>query len=450
MAVSDLPPPSLQALRRGVRNERVSKAYARRLRNFAVARALVFCGAGGLVLWGLAHNGRGGLFGYSSKFVYSIVLIALVSASFQWWVSRGRNQIQNVVMGLLLVDQVLFASLVYLTGGVSSGATSLLGVGCVVGAALLGTAGAIASVVSGVILFSLILLIVEGAPDLLPPDQPASLYALGPSQAVFYYVFSILMLLLVGLLSGYLAERLARAGGEVVAARERAQRAEHMAVLGRLAAGLAHEIRSPLSAISGAVQMLRAGAEREEDEQLCDIVVRESARLDDLVSDMLQLSKTGERRLETVDLSQIARDVVHLAQRSGRSESDVTVDLNAEPGAWVRVDGSRIKQLTWNLVRNAVQASAAGGAVRVKVEREPTVRLSVEDDGVGIPPELRDRVFDDFFTTRTHGTGLGLAVVKRIADEHEISLEVVSERNKGALFSVDFGPMVPEPQVEME
>ncbi len=439
MGVSDLPPPSKEALRSGIRLERRGAAYFRRLRNFAFARLAVFAATGSLVLLGLRYNRWDQIFGYSGRLVLAIVAVAVVSAATQLWASRRRRPADNIALSLLFLDQLLFSGIIYLTGGVASGATSLLGVTCVVGAVLLGTSGAIASVASGVIFFSLILLIVQGGQDLLPPDQNPAVYDLGPSQTVFYFVITVLMLILVGLLSGYLAERLARAGGEVVVATARAERAERMALLGRLAAGLAHEIRNPLSAISGSVQMLRAGAVKEDDRQLCEIVIRESARLDELVSDMLQLSRSGQKNVEIFDLSAVVSDVVHLAQRSGRALSDVSIALTTEGEAWVRADAAQIKQLTWNLIRNAVQASEAGGQVLVRVETSTTVRLSVEDSGVGLDEEAKAHLFEEFYTTRSHGTGLGLAVVKRIADEHDILLEVESDRDKGAVFVADFG-----------
>jgi signal transduction histidine kinase len=107
-------------------------------------------------------------------------------------------------------------------------------------------------------------------------------------------------------------------------------------------------------------------------------------------------------------------------------------------------DEGQMRQLTWNLIRNAVQASTSGGEVRVRVSAGQNVQLVVEDDGVGIDAAAKKMMFDEFFTTRTHGTGLGLAVVKRIADEHGIVLKVESEENEGAQFSADFGPELPD------
>jgi signal transduction histidine kinase len=106
----------------------------------------------------------------------------------------------------------------------------------------------------------------------------------------------------------------------------------------------------------------------------------------------------------------------------------------------VDADSGQIRQVVWNLVRNAIQASASGQCVTVKLENRDTVKLSVEDQGLGISKESADQLFDAFYTTRSHGTGLGLAVVKRIVDEHGFSIDVQSGTERGACFVVDFGP----------
>jgi len=246
----------------------------------------------------------------------------------------------------------------------------------------------------------------------------------------------------VALLAGTLAERLRWTGGELVAANVRANQAERMAALGRLAAGLAHEIRNPLGSIAGSVALLRAASGlSDEDRQLFDIIQRETRRLDDLVTDMLDLSRPRRPELAPVDVARLACDVVDLARASGRSVSDVTVRYEGLESVNVQADGAQLKQLLWNLVRNGVQASSAGDVVDVMVRLGPKgVELAVVDRGVGIDAEARKRLFDAFFTTRSHGTGVGLALVKRIADEHGFAIEVSSDAGKGATFRVFLGP----------
>lgn len=430
------PPPNAA----GARYDPDGQHFAQRLLRFAWARALVFGGAGAVVVVIFSRQSRLIGFSYSLRAIALVVLIAWLSTGFQVWAARARFYMIPTALGLIVLDQALFATIAYLTGGVSSAASSLLGVSCLVGGFLLGVPGAVTAGFAGVIFFSLIFLIVQGAPDLLPPDQPMDLYRLSGAQAAYYYVFTILMLVLVSLLSSVLADRLARTGGALQEARVRVEHAERLAALGRLAAGLAHEIRNPLSAISGSVQMLQTGVEREDDRDLCDIVLREARRLDDLVTDMVNLSKRRPLERAIMDLGVVVRDVIDLASRSGRGIEDVYVRRRGVEHALVLADASQVRQLVWNLVRNAVQASGVGGEVRVILECDKNVRLRVEDDGVGIDSAAKEHLFDAFFTTRSQGTGLGLAVVKRIADEHGFTIDVRSDQGEGAQFVVDFGP----------
>jgi two-component system sensor histidine kinase HydH len=245
-------------------------------------------------------------------------------------------------------------------------------------------------------------------------------------------------LVVVALLAAYLAERLRLTGGELAVARQRAVQAERLAALGHLAAGLAHEIRNPLGSIAGSVRMLKQSAALSQDErELCRIVEREADRLNDLVSDMMDLSRPRKPEIVEVDVVRVAQEVVELAARSGRASSDVLVQYQGAESAIVRADAAQLRQMLWNLVRNGVQASAPGDKVEVTVEQSNgIVSVGVADNGVGIDAAARGRLFDAFFTTRSKGAGVGLAVVKRIADQHGFEIDVFSERGRGATFTV--------------
>lgn len=361
--------------------------------------------------------------------VYSLVL-------------RAGRWLKELAAIQLVLDQALWSVVVYLTGAASSGATSLYGVTCLVGGLLLGLQGAVTAAVTGGLFFCLVIVLLQSNALPTPSDQPERLYRLTADETAYYLVVNLLVLLVVTLLVGYLVERLRRAGGRVEAAEERADQAERMAALGRLAAGLAHEIRNPLSSISGSVRMLREAPElADEDRELCELIEREASRLNELVSDMLDLARPRKPEFGMVDIGALARDVVQLAARSGRSSSDVRVVYYGTQGAlWLRADERLCRQLLWNLVRNAVQASSAGCEVRVMLEVVGgRAELTIEDDGVGIDPATVHLMFDAFFTTRSQGTGVGLAVVKRIADEHGFRITVDTNREKGAAFQLDLG-----------
>lgn len=191
------------------------------------------------------------------------------------------------------------------------------------------------------------------------------------------------------------------------------RRAERLGVMGQMAAGVAHEIRNPLSSIKMTVQMLREGAP---DAEAYDLVLREIERLELIAAELTGASQP--LRKETVKLDTIVDDVLELMRRR-LEHLGVRVERAFAPVAEVPVDVARFKRCVMNLVLNGAQAMPSGGPLRVAVgPRDGKVRLSVTDAGPGVPAELGARVFEPFVTTKQDGVGLGLALTKRIVEEH--------------------------------
>jgi signal transduction histidine kinase len=377
----------------------------------------------------------------------TLALAFAVTALYAALLRQGRRM-QLLVTLQLIVDPLLWTVIVYLSGGPSSGATSLYGLSCVIGAMLTGFRGAALAFGASTLCFGGLLLGL-GQQWILPPrDQPAAVYHVANEDLLYAGVVNLLAMLVVTVLAGSLAERLRIAGGRLVAAEERADHAERLAALGRVATALAHEIRNPLGSISGSIQLLRvSNALSDEDRRLCAIIVSEASRLNDLVTDMMNLARPQRPQLSCVDAATTARDVVALAAQSGRAVSDVRVSYEGVERAPICADSAQLRQLIWNLVRNAVQASSAGREVRVSVRtlgsgEDSQAELTVQDDGVGLSEQAKERIFDAFFTTRAQGTGVGLAVVKRIADDHRFEIAVESQSGRGATFRVQLGPLI--------
>src|SRR5262249_28724358 len=144
-----------------------------------------------------------------------------------------------------------------------------------------------------------------------PSDQEPAIYAVSGEQLFYYLLLNVLVVVVVTLLTAYLVDRLRAASGKLVEAEARAESAERLAVLGRVAAGLAYKIRNPLGSIAGSVQLLRTSQDLpEEDKKLCEIIQREAARLNDLVTDMMDVARPRKPVLRTVDVSRLAREVV--------------------------------------------------------------------------------------------------------------------------------------------
>lgn len=379
------------------------------------------------------------LVGFSSTLAVGTVVVAYALAGLYAALLRTGRATPTIATSQLITDQLTWTCLVYVTGGPASGATSLYGFTCLTGAILLGVRGGVTALAAGAVSYmSLTAALLEGV--IQPPqDQSPDSYLSSWGDSGYTVGANLLAMLVVTSLASYLAERLRIAGGRLEDATERAEKAERMAALGEIAAGLAHEIRNPLGSIRGSVELLRtSGGLSDEEQRLCEIVEGEASRLNDLVSDMLDLAKPREPKLVQVNLVDVCQDVVTLAMRSGRG-SDVAVRLEGVERAYVRADADQLHQLVWNLVRNAVQASSAGDDVVVEVAaraEQNRVVLEVSDSGPGIPDEARAKIFDGFFTTRSKGTGVGLAVVKRISDSHGFDLEVESDPGSGAVFRV--------------
>jgi len=229
---------------------------------------------------------------------------------------------------------------------------------------------------------------------------------------------------------------------ELADLRRTAERAEHLAVLGRLGAGLAHEIRNPLSSISGSVELVRESKHLlEEDRQLLGIVVDEVGRLDELVTNMLQLGRPKAPEPTPVDLAALVEDVAGMARRGAGPGARVSIELERPKDAVrAHVDPDQARQVVWNLVKNAVQASPPGGTVTLGVEPggDDVCRVWVQDQGEGITESEKQRLFEAFFSGRSHGVGLGLALVRQIVDAHHGSVEVTSAPGEGARFTVTF------------
>ena len=223
---------------------------------------------------------------------------------------------------------------------------------------------------------------------------------------------------------------------------ERIRIADRLAGVGELAAGLAHEIRNPLASITGSSQMLRETPELPEmSRTLLDIIERESTRLNGLISDFLAYAGPKMKNVGPVNMTELAKEIIEAVRAGEAREKEVAIKNLASRDFHVHGDAEQLRQVIWNLVRNAVQATPRGGTVTIDLfsqirHRQGYVVTTVSDTGSGIDPHVIGKIFNPFFTSKAEGTGLGLAISQRIVHYHRGFIEVRSSPGGGSTFSV--------------
>lgn len=228
------------------------------------------------------------------------------------------------------------------------------------------------------------------------------------------------------------AEQLAIANENLLKAETTVRRTERLAALGQLSAGLAHELRNPLSSIKGSAELLCRSAARGNPvaQELAQIIIEEAERTNSLVTRFLDFARPLEPRRQAVDVTQIIDRAAH---RAG-----VPIIRNYSPDVpRLNIDPELMEQVFLNLLTNASQASPPGAPITAVTRADDNLAdISIVDRGCGIPPEKIDTIFNPFVTTKQNGVGLGLAIVSRIVDGHGGKMAVESAPGKGSVFHV--------------
>ena len=235
------------------------------------------------------------------------------------------------------------------------------------------------------------------------------------------------------------AEELARANQQLREAEAQVRRTERLAALGQLSAGLAHEIRNPLSTIKGSAEMLLKSVEVDGTvaHELAGFISTEVDRTNALVTRFLDFARPLALRLEKNEIAEVIDEAVAQVEKH-TPPLDVSIYKNYSPEIPPFVfDRQLIERVLYNLILNAAQASSPQGIVTVKTRQAgDTVEIDVIDRGAGIAPKDRESIFNPFFTTKSSGVGLGLAIVSKIVDEHGGEIAVESEPGAGSVFRI--------------
>jgi two-component system, NtrC family, sensor histidine kinase PilS len=222
---------------------------------------------------------------------------------------------------------------------------------------------------------------------------------------------------------------------------EAARRQDRLAAVGRMAASIAHEIRNPLAAMRGSIQLLRSEMNGDSSQaELMEIVLRESDRLNRIITDYLTYARPRAHVLANVDAGELLHETFTLLRNSPeiRDSHVLEEDLPQMPVV-AYADAAQIRQVFWNLARNALQAMPEGGTLRAELQRKTTGRLRItfEDTGRGMSPEQVEHLFEPFSSTTAGGTGLGLSIVYQIIREHGGTINVRSREGHGTTITIE-------------
>jgi len=234
---------------------------------------------------------------------------------------------------------------------------------------------------------------------------------------------------------------------------EQLRRDERLKALGELSVGIAHEIRNPLASISGSIQVLKDEITLDgENQKLMEIVLRETGRLNMLITDFLLFARPAREKRDIVDLNGIIDETIRIFSNCPEA-ARIRIDSDIDGAVLVKADSRQLGQVFWNLFLNAAHAMRPGGTLTVSSrlshgfhmggrkglegpEEPPMVLVSVADTGAGIEKEDLMKIFDPFFSTKDSGTGLGLAIVHRIVESHGGRITVESNPGSGTIFSI--------------
>jgi len=215
-------------------------------------------------------------------------------------------------------------------------------------------------------------------------------------------------------------------------------RADRLAALGELVAGIAHDIRNPLTSIRGFMQYLQKSSDPKEWREFSPLIIREVDGLNRIVGELLEFAKPYPPRISQVRINDLIQEML-LFVNKGTDEHKVCITLKLDDTIPpIEADGEQLKQVLLNLLINASQAMPDGGTIMIETCRNDndSVKFLVTDSGMGVALENREKIFDPFFSTKPSGTGLGLAVVQRIINAHHGEIAISSEVGEGTSVAV--------------
>ena len=338
------------------------------------------------------------------------------------------------------IDSIVVSLIIFVTGNFSSIFSFLYLVVIIYSSILLYRKGSMVIALLCSVQYALLVLL-EHKGWVIPfaIDEALTALHLPIFQILYKILITALACFAVAFLSSFLAEQTRRTRKELWAMEDQVKRVEKMAVIGEMAAGLAHEIKNPLASLAGSIQILKDGIQLDADHaRLMKIVLREADRLSSLVNNFLLFARPPAGKSEIIDLSRAITETVELFEKDDACREKVTIEKKVSDGIWIQMDPIHFRQVLWNLLLNAAEAIDGSGSIDINLfsEKGRKACMEISDTGCGISAEVIGSIFDPFFTTKHNGTGLGLSIVHSILESYDSHLEVRSRQGIGTTFAV--------------
>lgn len=372
---------------------------------------------------------------------YYLILATLVLSAVYALLFRFDRHLHAQAAAQIIFDIILVTALVYATGGIA-GNLYFLYIFVIISASMVvsGRAAYMAAALSAIILGALADGMYYGLIPYFNPAQAESAPSLGSMLFTIFLAWALFFV--IAALVNYLSRNLRKAWDALAIARRELELMERQAAAGRMSALIAHEIRNPLAAISGAVQVLRSDlALNTEQARLMEIVVGESRRVSTTIDQFLHLASPARESGADIDLAVIIREAVTMLRVSGGLGEGIEVRGSFESDQVpFRGNPGMFKQIAWNLIRNAVQAMPGGGTLTIDFppDGDGTIRVRFADTGKGMTPDERARMFEPFYSRFEGGRGLGMAVVQKLVSDAHGKITVNSAPGAGTSIVLEF------------
>ena len=376
---------------------------------------------------------------FLSLYKISGTILGLSLVYFAWLCKK--KYLHALAYTQIVIDTFIVTAIVFVTGCYHSIFTFLYLLVIIYAAMLLFARGSFSVALASSFQYGF-LIELEYLKIITPLSENQTLALVVDQHHILYrIVITISAFFATAALSGILSLQLKTARKDLKIAQEHLKRVEKMAAVDEIVSGIAHEVKNPLASLSGSIQMLREEmAPTGENDKLMQIVLRETDRLRQIVTDIRLISKPSRTNAELIDLSKVIDDVKTLFDNTPDWHARINIVTRLERDLYVYMDSVHLQQILWNLIKNAAESIEGKGKITISLysPRHKRIYLTIQDTGLGIDKKNAPHIFDPFFTTKNDGTGLGLSIIHRIVDTYDGMIDFESIPGKGTVFTLIF------------